>query len=144
MILGGECGFFYGMRILIIQLTKSFSKTNFYLISWAHILCYGIYFAFSFALYRYIIKDFSEFLTKLENIPTQNLHRNSVNSKNSLFLIGIEMIPLIFFFLFQPLKGTSCYSSSCYDQLTQYIYSRYLITFVILGFKLLTFIYLYI
>ena len=64
-----------------------------------------------------------------------------MHAKNSLFLIGVELIPVIFFFIFQPFGQNSCYSSSCYEELTQYVYSRYIIVFVFIAIKLLNFIY---
>jgi hypothetical protein len=38
---------------------------------------------------------------------------------------------LLFFFIIEPFSGTSCYANACSEEIVFYIYSRYIITFLV-------------
>ena len=68
-----------------------------------------------------------EWLIKLKNPPTDESARKMAHDLKFLYLLGVELIPPFFFLILEPFQRTTCYSSSCVDEMIFYVYSRYTI-----------------
>jgi hypothetical protein len=96
LILFAEAGIFFGFRMMIVEIYANFPQTNLYLISWPHIISYGIFFAFNNILFEFAIKKITKSLSKKENPPTNQEYKKSYRRKNYIFIIGIELLGLFF------------------------------------------------
>ena len=94
IMFGAIVGFYYGIRFMIITLSQvvPVDEGAFYLFKAAHLIGYSIFFVVNTILYSLTISPISNYLTRLENRPTEEAFSSAVNAKLYFFALGIELI----------------------------------------------------
>ena len=118
---------FLGFRKMLISIFENMAGLQLGFLSFPHILSYMLFFLLVDLLRYLVIDKIIEWLIKLKNPPTDESARQMAHNLKFFFLLGIELIPPFFFLVLEPFMRTTCYSSSCIDEMIFYVYSRYII-----------------
>lgn len=99
--------------------------------SFPHLIAYSIYLIVSQIFQIKMYGKIVNFMLLIKNPSSDIIERYLKSYFTFYYLLTIELIPIVFFFLIEPLAGTSCYSESCSLEFFHYIYARFLFNIII-------------
>ena len=101
---------FHACRMFLVEIYNSFYSLQGRYFSVSHLLAYSIYLIiadiFKLQLYGKIVNG----MIWIKNPSSDVNERNLRSYLTFYYLLVIELIPIIFFFILEPFSGTSCYS----------------------------------
>ena len=99
IILTGFGAFFHWVRMFLVQIYDPLSKIQVDYLSLPHVLAYSIFFLF-IELFKLIVTDkLMQALVLFMNPPSYDDARELVHEANFFYLLGIELIPPLFFLI---------------------------------------------
>jgi hypothetical protein len=130
VLIGIFAGLFHGCRMFLLQIHDPLYGYQGRYFSLSHLLAYSIYLIvgdiFKIQMYDKVVA----LLIWIKNPSSDVVERSLRSFFTFYYLLLIEVIPLVFFFIIEPLQRTSCYSVNCDDEFYYYIYARFLFNII--------------
>ncbi len=80
-------------------------------------------------------------MTTIKNPPDEQSERELKSYFTFYYLLSLEFIPILFFYVFEPISGIECLGN-CYDQYLAYVSARFSFNLLFAFIKLFTVIIL--
>jgi hypothetical protein len=121
--------------MFLVDIYNSFYHLQGRYFSLSHLFAYSIYLIIA-DIFKLQLYDKIVYVMIYVKNPSSDVNERFLrNYLTFYYLLVIELIPIIFFFLIEPLSGTSCYSESCEFEFYYYIYARFLFNIIIAGIQ---------
>ena len=130
-------GIFIGFRYFIIAIDYYQDTNILSLVPLTHFICYVTYFILIDIFRLVLAKHFISFMVFLKNPPSDEHRKRYTMDFYFYYTLGIEIIPLLFLMVIEPIIiRSSCNNNTCDVELLYYIYCRYFmqILFSVIGF----------
>ena len=102
---------FHGCRMFLLHIYNdlyALKRGDYF--SFPHLLAYSIYLVVSEVFQRKMYFKIVNAMIWIKNPSSDIIERNLKSYFTFYYLLTIELLPIVFFFLLEPFSGTSCYS----------------------------------